>query len=148
MFFFVALKDPSFHFQVSNYDFKNVHWSFYLVITCAIISQYLFLGMIHQMRGAARLLKKLNFLRIELSRLLYQAGILCVVGVLLNRVPPFFYNMFHMLPNKSVGSSTTLSLLYSFDSMLIVVCFGIFLIIPSKIIQYSIGIKQENDLTI
>ena len=148
LFFFVALAGSDFQFPVSNYDIENVHWSFYIVVTSSILSQYLFLGMIHQMRRAARLLNKLHFLRIELSKLLYRAGLLCVIGVLTNRVPPFFYNMVYMLPSETAAPHSTLSLLYSFDSMLIVICFGLFLIITAKIVQYSIGLKQENDLTI
>ena len=148
LFFLVALAGSNFNFQISDYNIVNLHWSFYIVVISAILSQYLFFGMIHQMRRAARLLKKLNFLKVEVSKLLYRAGILCVIGVLMNRVPPFFYNIVHILPSKTAAPHSTLSLLYSFDSMLIAICFGLFLIITGKIVQYSIGLKQENDLTI
>jgi F0F1-type ATP synthase membrane subunit b/b' len=37
---------------------------------------------------------------------------------------------------------------FSFDSFLVIIAFGIFLIIISKIINQSIKIQQENDLTI
>jgi hypothetical protein len=148
MFFFVAIAESNLHFQVSNYDIKNVHWSFYPVVITTVLSQYLFLGMIHQMRRAARFLKKRNFLRVGLSKLIYRAGILCVIGVLMNRVPSFLYTMIHIQPSRTDETHSTLSLLYSFDSMLIVISFGLFLIITAKIVQYGIALKQENDLTI
>jgi hypothetical protein len=37
---------------------------------------------------------------------------------------------------------------YSFDSLLVLVAFGIILILTSKIIGMSVQLKEENDLTI
>ena len=111
--FIASFGESNLHFQVSNCHIENVHWSFYIVVISSILSQYLFLGMIHQMRCASKLLKNLNFLKVELSKLLYRAGILCVIGVLINRVSPFFYSMAYILPNKAAAPHSTLSLLYS-----------------------------------
>lgn len=148
-FFFVAISNSDFQFQVASYTISNLHWSFYLVVISVIISQYLFLAMLYQMRRAARLLHKLNFLKAELSNSLNLSGIFCVIGVLLNRIPPFLFQIvLKPAPTNSSNYGSMLTLLYSFDSMLIVVCFGLFLIITAKIVQYSMVIKQENDLTI
>jgi len=149
LFFVMAVVENDFSFGLGNYHLQNVHWSFYPVVVLSIISEYILVLMIYKMRQASRLLRRGKIIDKMLSKKIYQAGVLSVIGIILNRVPAFFYDMIHHSDyNNIVKMNSTLNLLYSFDSMLIILCYGIFLIIAARMIQITVTLKEENDLTI
>ncbi|MFT7084168.1 MAG: hypothetical protein ACJAT0_002666, partial [Nonlabens sp.] len=81
----------------------------------------------------------------------YRAGLFCVIGSLITKVPSVIYKYATMSVIKSNAISiknVSIDLGFSFDSFLVITALGIFLIIISKIINQSIKIQQENDLTI
>ncbi len=149
IYFFIAESSSDLPFNIGSNIVQNFHWTFYLVLALAVISQFVFVYMIFQMKKASWLITPNNFVREELVNHLKLAGISCLVGVLLNRVPSYIYSVFTRSQlDHSFKVKLAMNFGFSFDSMLVIISFGIFLIITSKIIKVSALIKQENDLTI
>ncbi len=149
VYFFMASEKLSFTFNIGGFLVRNIHWSFYVVLSLAIISQFLFVYMIYHLKKASWLLTPRKVFDGGLNKHLYAAGIVCVLGAILNRVPAFLYkyiNFQELRDNGMQGAGFDFG--FSFDSMLVIIVFGVFLIVLSKIIALSASFKQENDLTI
>ncbi len=149
VYLFVASERLGFSFNVGGILIRNIDSSFYVVISLVVLSQFLFVYMIHHLKKASWLLAPRKAFAGGLSRHLHLAGIACVIGALLNRLPAFIYKywFFKELRGDS-GFSEGLNFGFSFDSLLVLIVFGVFLIVLSKIISVSSSIKEENDLTI
>lgn len=149
LLFFFSTMDSKIAFNLSGTEIENVHWSFYMVVAMAVLAQFLFVAMIYYMKKASWLLNPKKIFSTELSRYLNYAGILCLVSIVLYKVP---INIYRVVFGRQFDSAKNLNISFdfgfSFDSMLVIIAFGIFLVITSKIIRASALIKQENDLTI
>jgi hypothetical protein len=101
------------------------------------------------MKKAAWLLNPSSIIKLPITVHFYKAGLYCIVGALLNRVPPYVYKYVNIQEFGKLGlTDSAMNMGFSFDSMLVIISFGIFLIITSKIMSISALIKEENDLTI
>lgn len=149
IFIFIAGSGSDLPFNIGGNLVQNFHWSFYVVLILAIISQFVFVFMIYHMKKASWLIAPRSITNSALSKHLNMAGILCFVGVLLNRIPSYVYNIFTRSQlDDSYRFDLSINFGFSFDSMLVIVSFGIFLMITSKILKITAALKQENDLTI
>ncbi|WP_194851482.1 DUF2975 domain-containing protein [Nonlabens antarcticus] len=146
MYFVMADDGYTMSFELGGYLLSNGHWTFYLVLSCCVAAQFFFLGMIYYLRAAARLMTPQQGISFDVSKHLNRAGLACVIGALLFKIPAFFY--FFSNNNTVNRPSQSMNMGYSFDSLLMLVAFGIILILISKIIGMSVLVKQENDLTI
>jgi len=148
-YFFIAGDGFETKFNLGGTVVPNLNWVFYLVLGLTIISQFLFVIMLYNMKKAAWLLKPSSIVSLSIANHFYKAGIFCVAGALLNRIPVFIYKYVNIKEFAAYDiSSSAVNMGFSFDSMLVIISFGIFLVVTSKIIKMSIIIKEENDLTI
>ncbi|AGC76332.1 hypothetical protein LX97_00999 [Nonlabens dokdonensis] len=138
-------------FESLGIKIYNVHWTFYGVLALSIIGYWLFLAMIHHLRKASYRITPYRFMDTRIERHFYYAGLFCVVGSLVTKVPAVIYKYTTMAivkSNKILLNDVSIDFGFSFDSFMVILAFGIFLIIISKIIKQSILIQEENDLTI
>lgn len=132
-------------------DIYNIHWTFYLVLALSVVGYWFFLGMIYHLRKASYRISPHKFIDELIKVHLYKAGLFCVVGLLITKLPTYIYKYVTMPIVKDMNlldTSIGIDLGFSFDSAFVLLAFGIFLIIISKIMNQSIIIQQENDLTI
>ncbi|BAO54719.1 hypothetical protein [Nonlabens marinus] len=146
LYFIMADDGFTLNFKLGGYLLQNNHWTFYIVLSLCITAQFLFLAMIHYLRRAANLMDPMRSISIEVSSSLNKAGIACVSGALLFKIPAFIY--FYSPYNDIKRLSNSMDFGYSFDSLLVLIAFGIILILTSRIIGLSIRLKEENDLII
>ncbi|WP_405370327.1 DUF2975 domain-containing protein [Nonlabens sp. Asnod2-A12] len=132
-------------------DIYNIHWTFYLVLALSVIGYWFFLGMIYHLRKASYRISPHRFIDELIKVHLYKAGLFCVIGLLITKLPTYIYKYVTMPIVKDMDlsdSSNSVHLGISFDSAFVLLAFGIFLIIISKIMNESIIIQEENELTI
>jgi hypothetical protein len=149
--FFVFADKEQTSFENFGVTIFNVHWTFYVVLGLSIIGYFLFLAMIFHLKKVAYRITPKRFIDNEIKNHFYKAGLFCVMGALLTKIPAvvYKYSTLVIVKNKKVLiKDASLQLGISFDSVLVILAFGIFLIIVSKIIAQSIELKIENDLTI
>ncbi|WP_438968624.1 DUF2975 domain-containing protein [Nonlabens sp.] len=138
-------------FTTFGYEVYNLHWSFYIIIALSILGYYFLLGMVYHLRKVAYTISPRLFINAKIENHFYKAGLYCLIGALITRLPSYIY---HYLTKDliDVGSkpqaNSTLILGFSFDSILVILTFGVFLIIISKIMKQALKIQEENDLTI
>jgi hypothetical protein len=149
LYFVIASSESAMTFNIGGSIVQNVHWTFYIVLSLGIISQFVFVYMIYHMKKAAWLLNPRRVFSSNLSKHLKIAGVTCIVGALINRIPAFIYSIYtsYTFP-KTKHLDYSMNFGFSFDSLLVIISFGIFLIITSQILKMSAVIKEENDLTI
>lgn len=129
----------------------NVHWSFYIVTVLAVIGYWLFLAMIYHLKKASYAITPYRFVDPVIQKHFYKAGLFCVIGSLVSNVPTYIYSLAtktRLNAERTAIEKVSLNLGFSFDSFIVIIAFGIFLIIISKVIDQSIQIQKENDLTI
>jgi hypothetical protein len=148
-YFFLAGSGAESKFNLGGIVVQNINWLFYIVLGLVIISQFLFVLMIYHMKKASWLLNPSTIINLPISAHFNKAGLYCIAGALLNRVPPYIYRYANIQEFTKLGlNDSAMNMGFSFDSMLVVISFGIFIIITSKILKISALIKEENDLTI
>ncbi|MGB5980971.1 MAG: hypothetical protein WBG46_02395 [Nonlabens sp.] len=122
----------------------------YLVMGFIVVGYFFYLAMIHHLRKAVYQINLRQLLSQDLKRHLYRAGLFCVIGGLLTKLPAAVYKYIvaPLLISEQVGIRATVDLGYGFDSILVILAFGIFMIIFSKIIERSLMLQEENALTV
>jgi hypothetical protein len=149
--FFIFTGSSQAAFENFGIQIFNVHWTFYIVLSLSVLGCFLFLAMIYHLKKAAYQITPYRFVDEEIGRHFFKAGWYCIVGTLITRIPAVIYKYSTLSLVKSIGfnaDTTDVRLGMSFDSILVIIAFGIFMIIISKIIKQSVKIKCENDLTI
>ncbi|QJP33988.1 DUF2975 domain-containing protein [Nonlabens sp. Ci31] len=149
--FFVFVDNYETGFDNFGVDLYNVHWTFYVVLALSVMGYWMFLAMVYHLRKVSYRISPYRFIDVEIEKHFYRAGLFCVIGSLITKIPSLIYKYATMAVVKSNAISmknVSIDLGFSFDSFLVIIAFGIFLIIISKIINQSIKIQQENDLTI
>jgi hypothetical protein len=121
-----------------------------IIMSLVVIGYFFFLAMIHHLRKAAYLITPSQLISDTLQHHFYRAGLFCVIGSLLAKLPSVAYiYVISPLFIKSVATTRAgLELGYGFDSIFAVLTFGIFLIVFSKIIKTSLDLQQEQALTV
>lgn len=134
-------------------EIENTHWTFLLVAILASVSQILFVLMIYELRKAAQLLDVTDKIKDSLLHIRFRkAGVYCIAGSLLNRIPAYWYYLKHKSTFNITPEPRAFSISYnlgvSYDSMLFLLSIGIFLLLISEIVKSNEALKEENDLTI
>lgn len=149
--FFIFADNFEMSFDNFGIDLYNVHWTFYVVLVLSVMGYWMFLAMLYHLKKVSYRITPYRFIDLEIERHFYRAGLFCVIGSLITKVPSVIYKyatMSVIKPNAISIKNVSIDLGFSFDSFLVITALGIFLIIISKIINQSIKIQQENDLTI
>ena len=122
----------------------------YTAVVTAITGYFFYLAMIYHLKKAVYLINPKRLLSARLQTHLYKAGLFCVIAGVLTKVIPFIfkYLIAPFLSGYKSHYGVELNMTNGFDSILVILTFGIFLIIFSKIIERSLILQKENSLTI
>jgi hypothetical protein len=106
--------------------------------------------MIHHLRKAAYKITPHQLISSTLQKHFYKAGLFCVIGGLLSKLPSVAYQYIiaPLLISNHTAIWASIDFGYGFDSILVTLTFGIFLIIFSKIVQISLNLQEEQALTV
>jgi hypothetical protein len=133
-----------------NTSLLNSKPALYTLLTAIVIGYFFFLAMIHHLRKAAYLITPTQLISDRLQHHFYKAGLYCVIGSLLTKLPMvgYTYIIAPLFIKNRATLETTFELGFGFDSILVVMAFGIFLILFSKIIKISLNLQEEQALTV
>lgn len=147
---FLAIEGIDVNAAGLNTGFIKSKPALYVVLTMIVVGYFFYLAMIHHLRKAVYQINLRQLLSNDLTKHLYKAGLFCVIGALMTKLPTVFYQYIvaPLIISDFVGMRATVDLGYGFDSVLVILTFGIFLIIFSKIIERSLMLQEENALTI
>ncbi|WP_431472418.1 DUF2975 domain-containing protein [Nonlabens sp. SCSIO 43208] len=144
---FIIASNADVIFQISGYLLSNHHWSFYLVMILFFVGYLFFVMMLYHLKNAAFKITPKQLFNDQIANSLKKAGWFCIIGVVLMNVPAWIYHLFSLMQNIDLGNSAV-RIESGFGATLVIVSFGLFLVILSKLASEGVKLKQENDLTI
>jgi hypothetical protein len=122
----------------------------YIILSLMVVGYFFFLAMIHHLRKAAYKITPRQLISVTLQKHFYKAGLFCVIGGLLSKLPSVAYQYIisPLLLSNRIAARASIDFGYGFDSILVTLTFGIFLIIFSKIVKMSLQLQEEQALTV
>ena len=146
---FLAARESTLKFEIGGQVLENVHWSFYVVLVLALIGYFVFVRMLYLMKQAARFLNSKTLFSHKIADQITLAGKNCVLAAVLTKLPAFLYGAFIPLASDSFTNFRySITFGYGFDSLLVIISFGFFLMLTGIVMKEVNTLKQENDLTI
>lgn len=144
---FIIAANDDVVFKLSGYLLSNHHWSFYVVLTLFFIGYWAFVLMLFYLKQVAFIITPKHLFNHQIGESLKKAGWFCIIGILLVKLPAWAYHLFSLLQKIDLENSAV-RIESGFGATLVIVSFGLFLIILSKLASEGVKLKQENDLTI
>lgn len=143
--------------NIIDYDQSDIGSSFvksepflYFIAFLSIIGYFFYLMMIYHLKKSVFKMNHRQLLGPDLKRHLFKAGIYCISGGLVSKISQYFYKYISS-PNYAseyIAYRTPIDINNGYESVFLILAFGIFLIIFSKIIERSLMLQEENALTV
>ncbi len=139
--------------NIIDYDQSDIGSSFvksepflYFIAFLSIIGYFFYLMMIYHLKKSVFKMNHRQLLGPDLKRHLFKAGIYCISGGLVSKISQSFYKYISASDHESYR--TPIDINNGYESVFLILVFGIFLIIFSKIIERSLLLQEENALTV
>ncbi|ARN78104.1 hypothetical protein BST97_08890 [Nonlabens spongiae] len=150
---FMALSGVDIYVSGIDIDVVQNKVLYYSILIASVADHFFYLAMIHHLRKAVYKINRRQLLSFDLKSHLFKAGLFCVIGGMLTKVcgavfKYFIYPLYPLLYEDYPRVRTPLNINDSFDSIFLILAFGIFLIIFSKIIERGLMLQEENALTV
>ncbi len=147
---FMAISGADIYVSGIDIDVVQNKVLYYSILIASVVGHFFYLAMIHHLRKAVYKINRRQLLSFDLKSHLFKAGLFCVIGGMLTKVcgSVFKYFIYPLLDEDYSRVRTPLNINDSFDSIFLILAFGIFLIIFSKIIERSLMLQEENALTV
>ena len=150
MIFFSAVSGVDIYVSGLDVNLIENPFFYYSILAASVAGHFFYLAMIHHLRKSVYKINRRQLLSFDLKSHLFKAGLYCVIGGLLTKVcgAVFRYFIYPLMNEDYSRIKTPLNINDSFDSIFLILAFGIFLIIFSKIIERSLMLQEENALTV
>ncbi|ALM20977.1 hypothetical protein AAT17_06960 [Nonlabens sp. MIC269] len=135
-------------YELSGFLISNHHWSFYPVLLLFYVGLVFFVIMLYHLKIAAFTITPKHLFNLQTGESLKKAGWFCITGVVLTNIPVWAYHIYSLTLKIKFFDHRVIRVGSGFEATLVVVSFGLFLIILSKLASEGVKLKQENDLTI